>query len=114
VVASTGLSPLRSAVPCFALASYLTLNPIPVAAFLPTDRTQGSKSVNGEGPGMIDLWDGHKPSNKSGTYSAFLYADRAVAVIEDFAASLDPLTQQPKVSGGADKLFMYIAWHNTQ
>ena len=76
--------------------------------------TQGSGSANGEGPGTIDLWDGHKPSNQSGTYSGFLYADRAVKVIEDFASSLDPLTQQAKTAGGADKPFMYLAWHNTQ
>ena len=70
--------------------------------------TQGSGSNNHEGPGTIDLWDGDKPSNQSGTYSGFLYTDRAVKVIRDFVDSLDPTTQLPKAAGGADKLFMCL------
>ena len=100
---------------------------------------QGSGSANGEGPGTIDLWAGHVPSNMSGTYSGFLYADRtphhlaleslgsvflrhpsrknplragAVQVIEEFAASLDA-AGQAKLAGADDKLFIYLAWHNT-
>ena len=73
---------------------------------------QGSGSANGEGPGTIDLWEGHTPSNMSGIYSGFLYADRAVQVIEDFAASLDVASEE-MVEGANDKLFIYLAWHNT-
>ena len=36
----------------------------------------------------------------------------AVQVIEEFAASLDA-AGQAKVAGADDKLFIYLAWHNT-
>jgi arylsulfatase I/J len=74
---------------------------------------QGSGSANGEGGGTIDLWEGLKPSNQSGTYSGFLYTARAVKVIDEFGASLDAATGLAKVPGAAEKLFMYLAWHNT-
>lgn len=33
--------------------------------------SQGSGSANGEGPGTIDLWEGHALSNRTGIYSGY-------------------------------------------
>ena len=90
--------------------------------------------------GTVDLWSGHALSNETGIYSGYLYADKAVGVIERFAAT----QKRPEVGierdADADRsasdgdtprddavdtstagasaaaptgLFMYLAWHNT-
>eukprot|EP01079_Euglenida_sp_SAG-EU17-18_P004395 gene4395-798_t len=61
--------------------------------------------------GAVDLWEGHGPSNQSGMYSGYIYAERAVKVIENFAAG----AASAAASGdkGPTGLFMYLAWHNT-
>ena len=43
--------------------------------------------------GTVDLWSGHALSNETGIYSGYLYADKAVGVIERFAAT----QQRPEV-----------------
>ena len=62
--------------------------------------TQASGSSHGEGKNIVDLWDGHAPSNLSGTFSAKLYSLRAVEIVNAAAAA-------------GERLFLYLAWHNT-
>ena len=63
--------------------------------------TQSSGSAEGEGPGTVDLWEGHALSNRTGIYSGYNYAEKAVDTIRNISAF------------PSEKLFLYIAWHNT-
>ena len=90
--------------------------------------TQGSGSQHGI-PGTVDLWGGHELSNETGIYSGYLYATKAVKVIEDFAAGMKKAKEQAagqQATKQATKqaqaqvqapaytgLFLYLAWHNT-
>ena len=60
--------------------------------------TQRSGSSLFQGP-TVDLWENHGPSNRSGVYSGYNYAQRAVEIISK---------TMPR-----EQLFMYIGWHNT-
>jgi arylsulfatase B len=73
--------------------------------------SQGSGSQDGEGPGTVDLWDGHGISNRTGIYSGYNYAQRAVEVIANYTAT----TMAARAAGNdaENGLFMYLAWHNT-
>lgn len=71
--------------------------------------TQGSGSQHGE-HGTVDLWDGHSLSNETGIYSGYLYAQKAVNVIEKFVSLNDAGNSESNTSAG---LFLYQAWHNT-
>eukprot|EP01047_Picozoa_sp_COSAG01_P079983 COSAG01_NODE_15377_length_1345_cov_1.402087_1_plen_368_part_10 len=73
--------------------------------------TQGSGSKNGEGPGTVDLWDGHAPSNMTGIYSAYNYAQRSVAIVANFSRTRRRLLE--KGGPSATGLFLYQAWHST-
>jgi arylsulfatase A-like enzyme len=71
---------------------------------------QGSGSKHGI-PGTVDLWSGHALSNETGVYSGYLYATKAVDVIEKFAS--DTEAQVARGETPATGLFLYLAWHNT-
>lgn len=66
-----------------------------------------------QGPGTVDLWDGHAISNRTGVYSGYNYAERAVSVIENFTATNAALVAAGRGASADSGLFMYLAWHNT-
>eukprot|EP00051_Salpingoeca_urceolata_P032595 m.16473 g.16473 ORF g.16473 m.16473 type:complete len:669 (-) comp5258_c0_seq2:215-2221(-) len=52
----------------------------------------------------VDLWHNEAPARTyNGTYSAYMYSDYAIKVIQNFSAG--------KMDG--EQLFMYLAWHDT-
>ena len=73
--------------------------------------SQGSGSQRGEGPGTVDLWDGHSLSNMTGIYSGYLYAEKAVQVIANYSRTNAEYEQAGRAPYKG--LFMYLAWHNT-
>ena len=66
-----------------------------------------------QGPGTVDLWDGHAISNRAGVYSGYNYAERAAAVIENFTATNTALVAAGRAAEADSGMFMYLAWHNT-
>ena len=67
--------------------------------------SQHSGSKHKEGS-TVDLWSGDTLANETGIYSGYLYAGKAVGVIEKFA-------QERAAGAGTKGLFLYLAWHNT-
>ena len=57
--------------------------------------------IDGVSCSGIDLWDTDQPSNKNGTYSGYIYSNRALKIINNFNAND---TSKP--------LFMYLATNN--
>jgi len=55
---------------------------------------------------LVDLWHGEGPAwGLNGTYSGYMYARFATAVVTNFTAA--------RKKDGTSKLFMYLPWHNT-
>jgi len=71
---------------------------------------QGSGSKHGE-KGTVDLWSGHGLANETGIYSGYLYAAKAVQVVQDFAAASRAAVERREVPHAG--LLLYLAWHNT-
>ena len=61
----------------------------------------------------LDFWEDHTPANKTeylGTYSAFIYAERAVEIINSHASSAARESGEPLAS--PRPLFLYLAMQN--
>eukprot|EP00666_Eupelagonemidae_sp_cell4sb_P014037 gene14037-7221_t len=70
------------------------------------DHFQQNKVSGAADASLVDLWDTEEPAwGMNGTYSASLYAGRAVGLVADFArrAAVD----------ASLRFFLYLAWQNT-
>eukprot|EP00038_Savillea_parva_P017529 m.20629 g.20629 ORF g.20629 m.20629 type:complete len:718 (-) comp3812_c0_seq1:251-2404(-) len=68
------------------------------------DHFHQNHCAGGPNAAIVDLWTQHAPARGlNDTYSAFLYTDGVLGVIDNFTKSNDP----------NGKLFIYLPWHNT-
>lgn len=71
------------------------------------DHFKQNNCAGGPVASRVDLWEQSAPAfNQNGTYSAYIYANKAVQIINNFTT----------VSRAADpeaKLFLYLPWHDT-
>jgi leishmanolysin-like peptidase len=78
--------------------------------------TQGSSSSHyalHDHNGVVDLWSNDALSNETGQYSGYLYAHKAVGVVENFTRTVARFAAEGRASAAPKGLFMYLAWHNT-
>jgi arylsulfatase B len=69
------------------------------------DHFQQNHCAGGPDAERVDLWDGRQPAwDQNGTYSAFLYARRAVELLRDFGGRA--------AQNRSLHFFMYLPWHD--